>query len=91
MASTVAAANASEAPAAVATLFSRAFVTTGSTPIAMLGTAFAVVFASLLILDRLIAAPVDPREPPVFKSSLPVIGHWISINTQFPYVYKKIA
>lgn len=82
--------NATEA-SATSGFFSSAFVTSDRTPVALIGTAFAVIFVSLLILDRIIAAPVDPREPPVFKSRLPVIGHWISINTQFPHAYRKIA
>lgn len=72
-------------------LLSRAFAASGSPSITVLATAFAAVFVSLLIIDRIIAAPVDPREPPVVKSSIPVIGHWLSLATQYPDIYQKIA
>lgn len=74
--------------AAAATLLGR--LTSGS-PVSLVATALAVVFALLLVIDKLISAPVDPREPPVLKGNLPIIGHLLGVRTQFPGVYEKLA
>ncbi|KAI8315517.1 Cytochrome P450 52A5 [Colletotrichum sp. SAR11_59] len=73
---------------AAATLLGR--LTPGS-PVSLVATALAVVFALLLVIDKLISAPVDPREPPVLKGNLPFIGHLLGVRTQFPGVYEKLA
>ncbi|KAF4911041.1 Cytochrome P450 52A5 [Colletotrichum viniferum] len=74
--------------AAAATLLGR--LTSGS-PVSFVATALAFVFALLLVIDKLISAPVDPREPPVLKGNLPIIGHLLGVRTQFPGVYEKLA
>ncbi|TID04951.1 25-hydroxycholesterol 7-alpha-hydroxylase [Colletotrichum higginsianum] len=81
-------ADSSSAAAAAATLLER--FSSGSS-VKLLATALAVFAAILLVIDKLIAAPVDPREPPVVKGILPIIGHWISVNTSYPGVYEKLA
>ncbi|TDZ41095.1 25-hydroxycholesterol 7-alpha-hydroxylase [Colletotrichum trifolii] len=60
-------------------------------PVSVAATSLAVMFALLLLVDRLISAPVDPREPPVVKGNMPMIGHLLGVRTQFPGVYEKLA
>lgn len=78
----------STAATAAATLLDR--FSSGSS-VTLWATALAVVATFLLIVDKLIAAPVDPREPPVVKGTLPIIGHFISVHTSYPGVYEKLA
>ncbi|KAF6794640.1 prostacyclin synthase [Colletotrichum sojae] len=76
------------AATAAAALLQR--VTSGSS-ISLAATALAIVFALLIVIDKLISAPIDPREPLVLKGSLPIIGHLIGVKTQYPGVYENLA
>ncbi|UQC81080.1 prostacyclin synthase [Colletotrichum lupini] len=78
----------SAAATAVATLLER-FSSTSS--VKLIASAVALVVTILMVIDKFIAAPVDPREPPVVKGLLPIIGHWITVNTSYPGVYEKLA
>ncbi|KAF6798912.1 prostacyclin synthase, partial [Colletotrichum musicola] len=76
------------AATAAATLLQR--VTSGSS-ISLTATTLAVVFALLVVIDKLVSAPVDPREPPVLKGNLPIIGHLIGVRSQYPGIYERFA
>lgn len=78
----------SAAATAVATLLER-FSSTSS--VKLIASAVALVVTVLMVIDKFVAAPVDPREPPVVKGLLPIIGHWITVNTSYPGVYEKLA
>ncbi|KAL0940458.1 prostacyclin synthase [Colletotrichum truncatum] len=74
--------------AAAATLLER--FSSGSS-ISMVATTVALLFAFLVGLDKLISAPVDPREPPVVKGNIPILGHLFGVRAQYPGVYEKLA
>ncbi|KAH7151738.1 cytochrome P450 [Dactylonectria estremocensis] len=48
------------------------------------------VLPLLFILQRLVFPKFDPREPPVLRSRIPVIGHLISLATEKTGFYRRL-
>ncbi|KAF6816519.1 hypothetical protein CSOJ01_02901 [Colletotrichum sojae] len=53
-------------------------------------TTFAVLLALLVFVGKLSSPALDPREPPVMRSRIPVIGHLIGMIQHGPHYFKSI-
>lgn len=53
-------------------------------------TAVFVVISLLLLGLRGMSPEMDPREPPLYKPRIPVIGHIIGIMTEHTAMFKRL-